>query len=36
MRGQLGLPIERDLYFAATKTLSAYVDEALAHGAIRA
>jgi len=36
VRGQLGLPIERDLYFAATKTLSAYVDEALAHGAIRA
>ena len=36
VRGQLNLPIERDLYFAATKTLSAYADEARAHGAIRA
>lgn len=34
VRGQLGLPIERDLYFTATKTLSAYADEARAHGAI--
>ena len=31
VRGQLNLPIERDLYFTATKTLSA---EARAHGAI--
>jgi hypothetical protein len=36
VRGQLGLPIERDLYFTATKTLSAYADEARAQGAIRA
>jgi hypothetical protein len=34
VRGQLNLPVERDLYFAATKTLSAYADEARAHGAI--
>jgi hypothetical protein len=34
VRGQLNLPIERDLYFTATKTLSAYADEARAHGAI--
>jgi hypothetical protein len=34
VRGQLNLPVERDLYFAATKTLSAYADEAWAHGAI--
>src|SRR4030088_1520892 len=36
VRGQLGLPIERDLYFTATKTLSAYADESRAHGGIRA
>src|SRR5216683_5596351 len=36
VRGQLGLPVERDLYFTATKTLSAYADEARAHGAITA
>jgi len=36
VRGRLGLPIERDRYFTATKTLSAYADEALAHSAIRA
>jgi hypothetical protein len=36
VRGQLNLPIERDLYFTATKTLSAYADEARAHGAITA
>ena len=34
VRGQLNLPVERDLYFTATKTLSAYADEARAHGAI--
>jgi hypothetical protein len=34
VRGQLHLPVERDLYFTATKTLSAYADEARAHGAI--
>jgi hypothetical protein len=34
VRGKLNLPVERDIYFAATKTLSAYADEALAHGAI--
>ena len=36
VRGKLGLPIERDLYFEADKPLSAYADEARAHGAIRA
>ena len=36
VRGRLNLPVERDLYFTATKTLSAYADEALAHGAIKA
>jgi hypothetical protein len=34
LRGQLNLPVERDLYFTATRTLSAYADEARAHGAI--
>jgi hypothetical protein len=33
-RGPLGLPIERDLHFDANKTLSAYADEARAHGRI--
>ena len=36
VRGRLNLPVERDLYFTATKMLSAYADEARAHGAIRA
>jgi len=36
LRGRLNLPVERDLYFTATKTLSAYGDEARAHGAINA
>jgi hypothetical protein len=36
VRGTLGLPIERDLHFRPTKTLSAYADEARAHGGIRA
>jgi hypothetical protein len=36
VRGQLNLPVERDLYFTATKTLSAYADEARAHGGIKA
>ncbi len=36
VRGKLGLPIERDLGFRPTKTLSAYADEARAHGGIRA
>jgi hypothetical protein len=35
LRGRLGLPVERDLHFNATKTLSAYSDEARARGAIR-
>jgi hypothetical protein len=34
VRGQLGLPVERDLHFDADKTLSAYADEARAHGRI--
>lgn len=36
VRGRLGLPIERDRYFSPTKTLTAYADEARAHGGIRA
>lgn len=36
VRGKLGLPIERDLYFEADKPLSAYADESRVHGAIRA
>jgi hypothetical protein len=36
VRGRLGLPIERDLHFAPTKTLLAYADEARKHGGIRA
>jgi DUF2958 family protein len=36
VRGRLNLPVERDLYFTATKTLSAYADEARAHGATKA
>ncbi|MER9414032.1 DUF2958 domain-containing protein [Mesorhizobium sp. M0589] len=35
VRGRLGLPVERDLHFAATKPLSAYAADALRHGAIR-
>jgi hypothetical protein len=33
-RGPLGLPIERDQHFDAEKSLSAYADEARAHGRI--
>ena len=33
-RGHLGLPIERDLYFVASKTLSAYAAEARNTGRI--
>jgi hypothetical protein len=29
-------PVDRDLYFTATKTLAAYADEARAHGAVKA
>ena len=36
VRCRLGIPVERDLNFMPTKTLSAYADEARAHGAIRA
>ena len=36
VRGKLDLPVERDLYFTPTKTLSAYADEANEHGGIRA
>ena len=36
VRGKLGLPIERDLGFRPTKTLSAYAEEAREHGGIRA
>jgi hypothetical protein len=34
VRGRLGLPIERDLYFVADKPLSAYAAEAQAKGRI--
>jgi hypothetical protein len=34
LRGPLGLPVERDLHFDANKTLSAYADEARAHGRV--
>ncbi|MEQ1617026.1 MAG: DUF2958 domain-containing protein [Terricaulis sp.] len=34
VRGKLGLPVERDLYFEADKPLSAYAEEASKHGAI--
>ena len=34
VRGRLGLPIERDRHFVANKTISAYADEARAHGHI--
>jgi len=36
IRGRLGLPVERDQYFTAHKTISAYADEARASGAIKA
>jgi len=36
VRGRLGLPVERDLSFSPTKTLSAYAEEAREHRAIRA
>lgn len=35
VRGRLGLPVERDRYFEADRTLSAYAEEARACGAIR-
>ena len=34
VRGPLGLPVERDLYFKADKPLSAYADEARLAGRI--
>lgn len=34
LKGPLGLPVERDLYFVADKPLSAYADEAHAKGRI--
>lgn len=36
VRGQLGLPIERDLHFTPKRTLLAYAREAWAAGRIRA
>lgn len=36
LRGRLGLPVERDLHFKATKSLTAYADEARQLGCIRA
>jgi len=34
VRGRLGLPVERDLYFKPTKTIGQYADEASAIGRI--
>ena len=34
VRGRLGLPVERDLHFAADRPLSAYAAEAERHGRI--
>jgi hypothetical protein len=36
IRGHLGLPVERDIYFVPEKTISAYADEARACGRIKA
>lgn len=36
IRGRIGLPVERDIHFQATKPLSAYVDEAYAAGRVLA
>lgn len=36
VRGKLGLPVEMDLYFKATKTLSVYALDAQREGSIRA
>ncbi len=36
VRGQLGLPVERDRHFNPARTLSAYADEARQRGAIKA
>ncbi len=36
VRGRLGLPVERDLHFAANKTLAEYADEARVHRCIKA
>ena len=36
VRGKLGLPVERDLHFAPTKTISAYAEEARERGQIEA
>lgn len=36
VRGAVGLPVERDLFFAADRPLSRYASEAVALGAIRA
>jgi Protein of unknown function (DUF2958) len=36
VRGRLSLPVERDLYFVADKTLSAYAEEAQARGGTHA
>lgn len=36
VRGKLGLPVERDLFFQADKPLSRYASEAQAAGMIRA
>lgn len=36
VRGKLGLPVERDLYFTADRPLSVYAEEAHEHGRIEA
>lgn len=36
VRGKLGLPVERDLHFTPTKTISAYAENARATGYVNA
>lgn len=36
VRGAIGLPVERDLFFAADRPLSRYADEAVRAGGVRA
>jgi hypothetical protein len=36
LRGRLGLPVERDRHFTATKPISAYASEAMRSGGINA
>ena len=36
VRGALGLPVEKDVFFAPTRSVSQYADAAMKAGAIRA